>query len=120
MDLILKKNNLWCNEWQLVVMMVLFAFTLFVRKAWNITGHFQELKGIFFSVVWSLDAKKIFAGGSDGCIRCWDLNTTHEVYRITTGFRGLKTGADICIWSQGSSVFNLQRDIFLSSTATVR
>ena len=116
----MKKNNLWCNEWKLVVMMMLFASMLFMRKAWNITGCFQELKGNFFSIVWSLDAKKIFAGGSDGCIRCWDLNTTHEVYRITASFGGLKTGVDISIWFQGSKVFNLQRDIFLSSSATVR
>ena len=72
------------------------------------------------SVVWSLDAKKIFVGGSDDCIRCWDIDTTHEVYKITAGFGGLKTGADIRIWFQGFGVFNLQRDIFLSSTATVK
>ena len=32
-----------------------------------------------------MDAKKIFAGGSDGCIRCWDITTLHKVYRITAG-----------------------------------
>lgn len=60
---------------------------------------FPRVKGKILSVVWSLDAKKIFAGGSDGCIRCWDLSTMHEVYRITAGIGGLKTKADICIWS---------------------
>ena len=36
---------------------------------------FQRVKGKILSIVWSLDAKKIFVGGSDGCIRCWDLTT---------------------------------------------
>ena len=63
---------------------------------------FPRVKGKILSVVWSLDAKKIFAGGSDGCIRCCDLITMHEVYRIRAGIGRLKTGADIYIWSQSS------------------
>ena len=53
---------------------------------------FPIVQGKTLSIVWSLDAKKIFVGGSNGCIRCWDLTTMHEVYRITAGIGGLKTG----------------------------
>lgn len=60
---------------------------------------FTRVEGKILSVVWSLDAKKIFAGGSDGCIRCWDITTLHEVYRITAGLGGLGSGPELCIWS---------------------
>ena len=43
---------------------------------------FARVKGKNLSVVWSLDAKKIFAGDFDGCIRCWVLTKPHNLYRI--------------------------------------
>uniref|UniRef100_A0A0D6QXE5 Uncharacterized protein n=1 Tax=Araucaria cunninghamii TaxID=56994 RepID=A0A0D6QXE5_ARACU len=60
---------------------------------------FPRVKGRILSVAWSIDAKRIFAGGSDGCIRSWDIATSHEVYRITAGLGGFRSGSDLCIWS---------------------
>ncbi|KAF8404860.1 hypothetical protein HHK36_009750 [Tetracentron sinense] len=56
-----------------------------------------RVSGRVLSVEWSLDAKLIFSGSSDGFIRCWDAKLGHEVYRITVG--GLGSGPDFCIWS---------------------
>ncbi|KAI3873622.1 hypothetical protein MKW92_037814 [Papaver armeniacum] len=58
-----------------------------------------RVSGRVLSVAWSLDAKSIFSGSSDGFIRCWDAHTTHEVYRITVGTGGLRDGSDLCVWS---------------------
>ncbi|KAH9301389.1 hypothetical protein KI387_012972, partial [Taxus chinensis] len=60
---------------------------------------FPRVTGRILTVAWSLDAKRIFAGGSDGFIRCWDTNTSHELYRMTAGIGGLGSGSDLCIWS---------------------
>ncbi|KAJ4976018.1 hypothetical protein NE237_001124 [Protea cynaroides] len=58
-----------------------------------------RVSGRVLSVAWSLDAKLIFSGSSDGFIRCWDVRLAHEVYRITVGLGGLGSGRDICTWS---------------------
>ncbi|KAF9606499.1 hypothetical protein IFM89_025774 [Coptis chinensis] len=66
------------------------------------------------SVAWSLDAKLIFSGSSDGyvffidtghndwtCrfIRCWDAKLAQEKYRITVGLGGSGSGPELCVWS---------------------
>lgn len=32
-------------------------------------------------------------------IRCWDVKSAHEIYRITAGVGGLGSASDLCIWS---------------------
>ncbi|KAF5200850.1 Wd repeat-containing protein pcn [Thalictrum thalictroides] len=51
-----------------------------------------RVEGRVLSVAWSLDAKLIISGSSDGCIRIWDAKLTHEICRMTVG-------PNICIWS---------------------
>ncbi|KAE9588474.1 hypothetical protein Lal_00003033 [Lupinus albus] len=58
-----------------------------------------RVKGRVLSVTWSTDANHIYSGSSDGIIRCWDVISGHEVYRITAGLGGLGSGHDLCIWS---------------------
>ncbi|XP_026389623.1 WD repeat-containing protein PCN-like [Papaver somniferum] len=58
-----------------------------------------RVSGRVLSVAWSPDAKSIFSGSSDGFIRCWDAQSTHEVYRITVGMGGLHNRSDLCVWS---------------------
>eukprot|EP00850_Spirogloea_muscicola_P009057 SM000050S16982 [mRNA] locus=s50:211200:215257:+ [translate_table: standard] len=61
---------------------------------------FPRVKGRILSVAWNAMASQIFAGGSDGCIRCWDVAGAREVYRITAGLGGAGAPAhDLCIWS---------------------
>eukprot|EP00850_Spirogloea_muscicola_P015138 SM000113S24094 [mRNA] locus=s113:305894:309907:- [translate_table: standard] len=61
---------------------------------------FPRVKGRILSVAWNATASQIFAGGSDGCIRCWDVAGAREVYRITAGLGGAGAPAhDLCIWS---------------------
>nr|XP_043636645.1 WD repeat-containing protein PCN-like [Erigeron canadensis] len=55
--------------------------------------------GRALSVTWSPDTKLIYSGSSDGFIRCWDVKSSHEVYRITVGLGGLGGGPDLCVWS---------------------
>ncbi|ERN18592.1 U3 small nucleolar RNA-associated protein 4 homolog isoform X1 [Amborella trichopoda] len=56
-----------------------------------------RVKGRILSVAWSLDAKFIFAGGTDGSIRCWDVISAREVYRITAGIGRSASGTELCI-----------------------
>ncbi|KAK4722657.1 hypothetical protein R3W88_012890 [Solanum pinnatisectum] len=58
-----------------------------------------SVKGRTLSVTWSSDANRIFSGSSDGVIRCWDAEVTHEIYRISVGLGGLGSGSELCIWS---------------------
>ncbi|KAL8092358.1 WD repeat-containing protein PCN-like isoform X2 [Apium graveolens] len=58
-----------------------------------------RVSGRTLSVTWSQDADKIFSGSSDGLIRCWDLKTVREVFRITVGLGELGSGPELCIWS---------------------
>lgn len=58
-----------------------------------------SVKGRTLSVTWSSDANRIFSGSSDGVIRCWNAEVTHEIYRISVGLGGLGSGSELCIWS---------------------
>ncbi|MCL7047435.1 hypothetical protein MKW94_026793 [Papaver nudicaule] len=58
-----------------------------------------RVSGRTLSVAWSPDAKSIFSGSSDGFIRCWDAQSTHEVYRITVGMGGLGNRSELSVWS---------------------
>ncbi|KAJ1396928.1 WD40/YVTN repeat-like-containing domain superfamily [Sesbania bispinosa] len=58
-----------------------------------------RVKGRVLSVTWSIDAKFIYSGSSDGIIRCWDAIASNEIYRITAGLGGLGSGHELCIWS---------------------
>ncbi|KAE9599979.1 putative transcription factor WD40-like family [Lupinus albus] len=58
-----------------------------------------RVKGRVLSVTWSTDASHVYSGSSDGLIRCWDVISGHEVYRITAGLGGLGSGHDLCILS---------------------
>ncbi|RWR77947.1 U3 small nucleolar RNA-associated protein 4 [Cinnamomum micranthum f. kanehirae] len=58
-----------------------------------------RVSGRVLCVAWSLDARQIFSGSSDGFIRCWDSQSAHEVYRITVGLGGLGSGPELCVWS---------------------
>ncbi|XP_020548323.1 U3 small nucleolar RNA-associated protein 4 isoform X2 [Sesamum indicum] len=58
-----------------------------------------RVSGRTLSVTWSSDATRIYSGSSDGFIRCWDVKLAHEIYRITVGLGGLRSGSDLCIWS---------------------
>ncbi|PIN03232.1 WD40 repeat protein [Handroanthus impetiginosus] len=62
-------------------------------------GTLPRVSGRMLSVTWSLDANKIYSGSSDGFIRCWDVKSAHEIYRITVGLGGLGSGSELCIWS---------------------
>ncbi|KAF3322914.1 cirhin-like protein [Carex littledalei] len=67
--------------------------------ALNYLRSFPRVSGKMLSVTWSHDAKFIFSGSSDGLIRCWDVRSFHEKYRITAGLGGVGSGPDLCIWS---------------------
>ncbi|GER31101.1 transducin family protein / WD-40 repeat family protein [Striga asiatica] len=58
-----------------------------------------RVTGRTLSVTWSPDSSRIYSGSSDGFVRCWDVKSFHEVYRITVGLGGLGSGSDLCIWS---------------------
>ncbi|CAA0809060.1 Transducin family protein / WD-40 repeat family protein [Striga hermonthica] len=58
-----------------------------------------RVTGRTLSVTWSPDSSRIYSGSSDGFVRCWDVKSFHEVYRITVGLGGLGSGRDLCIWS---------------------
>ncbi|GER40218.1 transducin family protein / WD-40 repeat family protein [Striga asiatica] len=58
-----------------------------------------RVSGRTLSVTWSPDSNRIYSGSSDGFIRCWDVKSFHEVYRITVGLGGRGSGNDLCIWS---------------------
>ncbi|XP_024356552.1 WD repeat-containing protein PCN isoform X2 [Physcomitrium patens] len=60
---------------------------------------FPRVIGRILSVAWTWDGGRLVAGGSDGCIRCWDIANTREIYRITAGVGGKRSDADLCIWS---------------------
>lgn len=60
---------------------------------------FPRVQGRILSVAWSTDAAKVFSGGSDGCIRCWDARLFRELYRITAGLGGGGSGSTLCVWS---------------------
>ncbi|KAG0498662.1 hypothetical protein HPP92_002972 [Vanilla planifolia] len=58
-----------------------------------------RVSGRILSVTWSFDAKLLFAGSSDGLIRCWNASTFQEFYRVTVGLGGLGSGPELCILS---------------------
>lgn len=58
-----------------------------------------RVQGRILTTAWSADATRVFSGGSDGCIRCWDARQFREVYRITVGLGGVGSGSNLCIWS---------------------
>ncbi|GBG66273.1 hypothetical protein CBR_g57871 [Chara braunii] len=53
--------------------------------------------GRVLSVAWAT-SDKLFAGGADGCIRCWNVITKREVFRITVGI-GSQKRENICVWA---------------------
>ncbi|CAK9875951.1 unnamed protein product [Sphagnum jensenii] len=57
-----------------------------------------RIKGRVLSVAWTWDGTQVLAGGSDGCIHCWDIASNREVYRITAGIGGKGSASDLCIW----------------------
>ncbi|CAM6020208.1 unnamed protein product [Sphagnum balticum] len=59
---------------------------------------FPRVKGRILSVAWTWDGTRLLGGGSDGCIRCWDVASNREVYRITAGIGGKGSASDFCIW----------------------
>ncbi|XP_062099566.1 WD repeat-containing protein PCN-like isoform X2 [Humulus lupulus] len=63
------------------------------------TKTLPRVSGRILCVTWSPDAKRIFAGSSDGFIRCWNPILGHEIYRITVGLGGLGSGPELCVWS---------------------
>lgn len=58
-----------------------------------------RVSGRILSVTWSSDANRIYSGSSDGFIRCWDVKSAQEIYRITAGLGGLGSASELCIWS---------------------
>ncbi|XP_009385680.2 WD repeat-containing protein PCN isoform X1 [Musa acuminata AAA Group] len=60
---------------------------------------FPRVSGQILSVTWSQNAELIFSGSSDGFIRCWNVTSFHETYRITVGLGGLGSGPDLCVLS---------------------
>ncbi|PIA39473.1 hypothetical protein AQUCO_02600132v1 [Aquilegia coerulea] len=66
-----------------------------------------RVEGRVLSVAWSLDAKLIISGSSDGCIRIWDAKLTHEIHRLTVG-------PNICIWS----LLSLRSGTIISADST--
>ncbi|XP_020571588.1 U3 small nucleolar RNA-associated protein 4 homolog [Phalaenopsis equestris] len=74
---------------------------LYTVEEGNITYKrtFPRVSGRTLSVAWSLDAKFLFSGSSDGVIRCWDTSSFRETYRITVGLGGLGSGSELCVWS---------------------
>lgn len=58
-----------------------------------------RVSGRVLSVTWSLDAKRIYSGSSDGYIRCWDAELSQEMYRMTVGLGGLGSRSELCVWS---------------------
>ncbi|KAJ3673400.1 hypothetical protein LUZ60_006774 [Juncus effusus] len=67
--------------------------------ALNYIRSFPKVTGRVLSVTWSHDAKFIYSGSSDGLIRCWDVKSFHEIYRITAGQGGINSSTELCIWS---------------------
>lgn len=74
-------------------------FTLLEGENLVYQRSFPRVLGRILSVAWSVDATKVFSGGSDGCIRCWDSKQLQELYRITAGLGGTGNGSKLCIWS---------------------
>lgn len=74
---------------------------LYSAEEGNLTykRSFPRVSGRTLSVAWSLDAKLLFSGSSDGLIRCWNTSSYQENYRITVGLGGLGSGPDVCVWS---------------------
>ncbi|KAJ7533600.1 hypothetical protein O6H91_13G056600 [Diphasiastrum complanatum] len=69
------------------------------KDAISYRSSFPRVKGRILSVAWHSDGSRLYAGGSDGCIRCWDTMKMHEVYRIAAGTGGLGSSREICVWS---------------------
>lgn len=74
-------------------------FTVKDGESFVYKKSFPRVQGRILSVAWSIDAAKVFSGGSDGCIRCWDARQPRELYRITAGLGGTGNGSTLCIWS---------------------
>ncbi|EPS65026.1 hypothetical protein M569_09751, partial [Genlisea aurea] len=62
------------------------------KLTYNMT--LPRVSGRILSVTWSSIPNRIYSGSSDGYIRCWDVTTGHEIYRMASG-----QGSDCCIWS---------------------
>ncbi|XP_018476628.1 WD repeat-containing protein PCN isoform X2 [Raphanus sativus] len=77
-----------------------------------------RVSGRALSVTWSPDGQRIFSGSSDGLIRCWDVNSCQEVYRITVGLGGQGISSEMCVWS----LLSLRCEVLVSgdSTGTVQ
>eukprot|EP00897_Mesotaenium_endlicherianum_P000557 jgi/Mesen1/10501/ME000083S10004 len=60
---------------------------------------FPRVAGRVLTVAWNSRATKLFTGGTDGCIRCWDAGSGRELLRITAGLGGAGKTAELCIWS---------------------
>lgn len=50
-------------------------------------------------MAWGQRAGQLFSGGSDGCIRAWDVATSRELVRITAGIGGQKKQEELCVWA---------------------
>ncbi|KAI4375064.1 hypothetical protein MLD38_012976 [Melastoma candidum] len=55
--------------------------------------------GRILSVAWNPEGDAIYCGSSDGFIRCWNVESCQEIYRITVGLGGLGSGPELCVWS---------------------
>uniref|UniRef100_A0A1J3HD33 Cirhin n=1 Tax=Noccaea caerulescens TaxID=107243 RepID=A0A1J3HD33_NOCCA len=73
-----------------------------------------RVSGRALSVAWSPDAQRLFSGSSDGMIRCWDVNSCNEVYRITVGLGGQGSASEICVWS----LLSLRCEVLVSGDST--
>ncbi|MCO5547308.1 hypothetical protein L7F22_000756 [Adiantum nelumboides] len=74
-------------------------FTVNDGESFVFKKSFPRVQGRILSVAWSPDSGRVFSGGSDGCIRCWDVKQLRELYRITAGLGGAGNGSALCIWS---------------------
>ncbi|KAE8704475.1 cirhin-like [Hibiscus syriacus] len=58
-----------------------------------------RVSGHALSVTWSHDSTRIYSGSSDGLIRCWNADSSQEIFRSTVALGGLGSGPELCIWS---------------------
>ncbi|OMO69103.1 hypothetical protein COLO4_29256 [Corchorus olitorius] len=58
-----------------------------------------RVSGRILSVTWGHDSNRIYSGSSDGLIRCWNVDSVHEIFRSTAALGGLGSGHELCIWS---------------------
>jgi U3 small nucleolar RNA-associated protein 4 len=55
-----------------------------------------RVEGRTLAVAWHPNGRCVVSGGTDGCIHAWDVNTGHELLRITAGDA---SGKELCVWA---------------------